>query len=122
KPGPNEARERLDKYADAGQAEPEYLAGVYSFGDRVRAVNRPPSEDLDGQIDANSLETVFEGTTFSLFEDSSGSARENISRGVWRGFLMAMLFFLLAEALLCIPKPPIESTTPMAGAQPAHPR
>ncbi|MCH7225768.1 BatA domain-containing protein [Haloferula sp. A504] len=121
-PAPNETRERFDSYADASTAQADHIAGVYRLGDRVRAVNRPASEDLAGQIETPAVSPLFEGLSFSLFEDTSSSARDNISRSVWRAFLIAMLFFLLAEALLCLPKamPRIES--PTAGAQPSTPR
>ncbi|BCX46346.1 conserved hypothetical protein [Haloferula helveola] len=118
-PGPNEVRERLDEYTDEASAEPEFVAGVYRFGDRIRAVNRPAVEDLEGQIEAKAFETLLEGTTYSLFEDTSTSGQENISRDVWRAFLVAMLFFLLSEALLCLPKPVTTVEKPTAGAQPS---
>lgn len=99
-----EARERLDAYPVNTTAKVEYVAGVYRLGERTVALNRPAEEDLAGILGKESLDRIFEGTKFSLFEDTSGSARESISRGVWRSFLIAMLFFLLAEALLCLPK------------------
>mgnify|MGYP002621965552 CR=1 FL=1 len=116
-PGPNETRERLDRYDDATGARIDHVAGVYRFGDRLRAVNRPPEEDLAGQVETNAVAPLFDGLNFSLFEDRSGSAQENISRSVWRAFLIAMLFFLLAEALLCLPKPMPKVETPTAGPQ-----
>ena len=57
----------------------------------MRALNRPASEDLEGEVDSSTLGTLFEGTTYSLFEDRSASANDTLSRGVWRGFLIAML-------------------------------
>lgn len=118
-PGPNETRERLDRYDEASGAEASHIAGVYRFGDRVRAINRPPTEDLAGQVERKEVSPLFEGLTFSLFEDTSGSSQENISRSVWRAFLIAMLFFLLSEALLCLPKPLPKVETPVAGPQPS---
>lgn len=113
--GPGEVLERLDSDIPAGSADPAYQAGIFRINDRIVARNRPENEDLEGRIDDDTLEQTFEGTTYSLFEDTSTSSQETISRGIWRAFLIAMLFFLLAEALLCIPKllpPPILPATP----------
>lgn len=120
--GPGETRERLDRYSDASTSEPTHVAGVYRLGDRLRAANRPAVEDLEGEVEAAAVGPLFEGLDFSLFEDTSGSARSDISRSVWRAFLIAMLFFLLAEALLCLPKPLPQVETPSAGPQPSTPR
>ena len=120
RPAPSETRERLDSYADASTAQADHLAGVYRLGDRVRAVNRPASEDLAGQVATSAVAPLFEGLSFSLFEDTSSSAQDNISRSVWRAFLIAMLFFLLAEALLCLPKAMPQIESPIAGAQPSN--
>lgn len=97
-------RERLDGYAPNTKASVEHVAGVYRLGDRTVALNRPVEEDLAGIIEKESLDRILDGTDYTLFEDTSASARESISRGVWRSFLIAMLFFLLSEALLCLPK------------------
>jgi hypothetical protein len=103
-PKADEIRERLDDYGTAAKAEPEFLAGIQKLGDRTLAINRPVTEDIPDIIERSTLAPLLEGTDFSLFEDNSNSGRENISRGVWRGFLIAMLVFLLSEALLCLPK------------------
>ncbi|MGB6220557.1 BatA domain-containing protein [Haloferula sp.] len=99
----DEVRERLDDYGTNVNAEAEHLAGIHRLGERTLAINRPLSEDIPDIIESKDLEQILAGTDFSLFEDTSGSGRENISRGIWRGFLIALLFFLLSEALLCLP-------------------
>ena len=118
---PDEIRERLDDYGTDAKAEPEYLAGIQKLGERTLAINRPASEDIPDIIESSALTTLLEGTDFSLFEDTSNSGRENVSRGIWRGFLLAMLFFLLSEALLCLPnKPVVTHTTPRPPVQHAR--
>ena len=97
-------RERLDAYPANTTASAEHVAGVYRLGDRTVALNRPLDEDLAGVLGKESLDRILDGTGYSLFEDTSSSGQESISRGVWRSFLIAMLFFLLSEALLCLPK------------------
>ncbi|MEP4079931.1 BatA domain-containing protein [Haloferula sp.] len=110
-PKTDEVRERLDDYGTDAKAEVGYLTGIQKLGDRTLAVNRSSSEDIPDVIERSALAPLLEGTDFSLFEDNSNSGRESISRGVWRGFLIAMLFFLLSEALLCLPNKPIAAVS-----------
>lgn len=120
-PRADEIRERLDDYGTDAKAEPEYLAGIQKLGARTLAVNRPASEDIPDIIESSALAPLMEGTDFSLFEDNSSSGRENVSRGVWRSFLIAMLFFLLSEALLCLPNKPVAAhSTPRPPVQHAR--
>jgi len=100
---PGETRERLDDYGVSERTDPEHLAGVFRFGERLLALNRPANEDLTDIVDQPTLDVILAGTGYSLFEDQATSAREDVTRGIWRAFLIAMLFFLLAEALLCLP-------------------
>jgi hypothetical protein len=113
--GPNETVERLDDYGTDARAEPEYVAGIKRIGERVLAINRPVAEDIPDMIEMGALDPILEGTGYNLFEDKSASGRESVSRGIWRGFLIAMLFFLLSEALLCLPNRPV---APHATPQP----
>lgn len=96
--------DRIDTYEAVREAEPRHLAGVYRTDDRRIAFNRPPEEDLAGAVEAERLDPLFEGLRFSLFEDTDNTARENVSRAIWPAFLIAMLFFLISEALLCLPR------------------
>ena len=106
KPAPGENRTRLDEFAAGPRSDPDHLAGVFRLGDRVLALNRPAAEDRTDVLDPAALDPLLEGLRFSLFEDRSQGANENVTRGVWRAFLVAMLFLLLAEAALCLPKRP----------------
>lgn len=100
----NQSLQRIDTYEITKTAEPTHLAGVFRSGDRDVAFNRPPDEDLSGSVEAGQIEPLFDGLKFSLFEDTNRSAGDDVSRAVWQAFLVAMLFFLIAEALLCLPK------------------
>ena len=120
-PKADEIRERLDDYGTDAKADPEFLAGIQKIGERTLAVNRSAAEDIPDIIERSTLAPLLEGTDFSFFEDNSSSGRENISRGVWRAFLVAMLFFLLAEALLCLPNKPVAAhNTPRPPVQHAR--
>ena len=104
---PGESHVRLDDYGAPVPSNLTFEAGIHRLGDRTLALNRPASEDDPEILSRDALDSVLEGTNFTLLEDRGTSAKESISRDVWRGFLIAMLFFLIAEALLCLPKKPV---------------
>jgi hypothetical protein len=104
---PGESHVRLDDYGAPVPSNVTFEAGIHRLGDRTLALNRPASEDDPEILSRDALDSVLEGTNFTLLEDRGTSAKESISRDVWRGFLIAMLFFLIAEALLCLPKKPV---------------
>ena len=51
---------------------------------------------------------MLDGTRYTLLDQAGQANDPSLSRDVWRAFLVATLFFLLSEALLCLPK---KSTT-----------
>jgi hypothetical protein len=114
---PGEAQVRLDDFGAPVPSNEKFEAGIHRFGERTLALNRPAAEDDPEILSRDALNSVLEGTNFTLLEDRGTSAKESISRDVWRGFLIAMLFFLIAEALLCLPKKPVAGTD----ALPARP-
>ena len=109
----NEIRDRLDSFEDYEPALGSYRAGVYRLGERVIAVNRPAAENSPLRVNEEALDTLLEGTSYSLFESTKDD--NNLVSPVWWAFLIAVLFFLLAEAILCLqPKltgPPSLSTS-----------
>ena len=109
----NEIRDRLDAFEDYEPALGSYRAGVYRLGERVIAVNRPAAENSPLRVNEEALDTLLEGTSYSLFESTKDD--NNLVSPVWWAFLIAVLFFLLAEAILCLqPKltgPPSLSTS-----------
>lgn len=103
-PGPGEIRTRLDDYGTPDPANAAFAAGVYRFGERLVALNRPAEEDGPEMLARDALDSVLAGTRYTLLDQAGQSDDPSISRDVWRAFLIAMLFFLIAEALLCLPK------------------
>ena len=99
-----EIRRRLDTHAKSNSSNAAYEAGVWKLGDRLLATNRPKSEDQWQILSKQKLDSVFEGVPYKLFEDKGES--ESLTREAWRAFLIAMLVFLIVEAILCLqPKP-----------------
>ena len=107
KPQPDEIRTRLDAHSTGDPANADFEAGVYQFGERTVAVNRPTEEDSLEQTTTPDLALALDGTNFRLFEEDT-SGNDQLIREAWRAFLIAMLLFLIAEAILCLqPKRPI---------------
>ena len=103
-PVDGEIRSRLDTHSQSKSSNAAYEAGVWKLGDRMVATNRPKSEDQWQILTKTNLNTDLEGVPYKLFEDKGES--ESLAREIWRVFLMAMLVFLITEAILCLqPKP-----------------
>jgi hypothetical protein len=101
---PGETRSRLD---DSGTPDPtnaEYEAGVFRLGERLLAVNRPPQEDTPEILTREALDAVLSGTNYTLLDQAGQANDPSLARDVWRAFLVAVLFFFISEALLCLPK------------------
>jgi hypothetical protein len=109
---PGETRSRMDDYGSPDPANAEYEAGIQRLGDRLLAINRPPREDAPEILTREALDAVLEGTNHTLLDQAGQASDPNISRDVWRAFLIAVLFFLLSEALLCLPKKSITEALP----------
>jgi len=100
---PGEIRTRLDDLDTVNPANAEYEAGVFRLGDRLLALNRPPAEDAPEILTREGLDTVLTGTHYTLLDQAGQADDPALSRDVWRAFIAATLFFLCAEALLCLP-------------------
>lgn len=109
----NEICSRIDTYAEGSPAIGTLEAGVYTLGERTVAINRPAGEDSLDLLATPDLDLILDGTGYRLFEESASSVDPLLSEA-WRSFLVAMLFFLIAEALLCLQqrKPVVSSTSP----------
>jgi hypothetical protein len=114
-PRPGESRARLDDYGAPVPANESYEAGIHRFGERTLALNRPAAEDEPEILDNAAAKDLFEGLDATFFEDRSTSARANTSQPLWQAFLAAVLFFLIAEALLCLPKKSSAAEAPLPG-------
>ena len=98
----DEIRSRIDSHADSDSGNTKFQAGVYRLGERTVAVNRPVSEDSLEVLTSVDLETALADTDYSLLEEQDASSDSSLSRPIWRAFLIAMLLFLILEALLCL--------------------
>jgi hypothetical protein len=101
---PGESRSRIDDYGSPDPANTEHEAGIHRLGERLLALNRPPREDTPEILTREILDSILEGTNYTLLDQAGQAGDPNLSRDVWRAFLIAVLFFLISEALLCLPK------------------
>lgn len=99
-----ETRKHLDDYGTPDPANSEFESGIFRLGERLLAINRPLEEDAPEILTREALDTVLDGTRYTLLDQAGQAGDPSLSRDVWRGFLIAMLFFLLSEALLCLPR------------------
>ncbi len=110
---PGEIRTRLDDFGTPDPANANHLAGIFRLDGRLLALNRPVAEDAPEILTRDALNTALEGTGFTLLEQAGHANDPTLSRDAWRAFLMAVLFFFLAEALLCLPnKTTVQVLTP----------
>ena len=103
-PLPGETRARLDDYGTPDPSNAAYEAGIFRFGERLLAVNRPAQEDNPEILTREQLDQALEGTKYTLLDQAGQATDPSLSRDVWRAFLIAVLFFLISEAILCLPK------------------
>jgi hypothetical protein len=76
---------------------------LYSLGGTRYALNRPPSEDSTQIVNAEVVESLFQGLDFTRLNDAAGN-NSALASEVWRMFLMIMIVALMAEALLSLPE------------------
>ena len=98
---PGESRSRVDDFSTESSAE---VAGAYRLGERLVAVNRPSAEDDLGIATKEQLDSMLDGTGYRLLDQAGTTNDASLSTDMWRAFLVAVLFFLISEALLCLPK------------------
>ena len=111
-PQGDEIRSRIDTFAKGDAANAMFEAGVYRLGERTVAVNRPSEEDDLEILTRAQLDGALLDTKYSLLEEKDASNDPFFSEA-WRAFLIAMLLFLIVEAILCLqPRRPETGTTP----------
>ncbi|HEV3005423.1 MAG TPA: hypothetical protein VGX78_13235, partial [Pirellulales bacterium] len=88
-------------------------AGAYANGDVLLAVNRPEEEDTAAVLGDERVAGLFAGLDFTRIDQVASSERSLVEE-LWRPFLIAMLAVLIVEAWLCLPRPTIETSTPLA--------
>ena len=113
---PGETRTRLDDSGNPDPANAAYQTGIFRLGERLLAVNRPPPEDAPEILTREALDTILSGTGFTLLDQAGQANDPSLSRDVWRAFLIAVLLFLIAEAILCLPKNSRVQTSPARAA------
>lgn len=99
-----ETRTRLDDYGTQDPTNAAHESGVFRLGERLLAVNRPAQEDNPEILTREQLDQALEGTRYTLLDQAGQADDPSLSRDVWRAFLIAVLFFLISEAILCLPK------------------
>lgn len=113
---PGETRSRIDDFTTVNSP---YEAGVFKLGERLVAINRPAAEDDLAIATRENLDAMLDGTGYSLLDQAGRSADPSLSTDMWRAFLLAVLFFLISEALLCLPKKRPEDTSAKGVINPA---
>jgi hypothetical protein len=96
--------ERLELGGEALSSDYHLQAGVYRNERGLTAINRDPRQDLASVLAGERLDANFEGLRWSRMSDSAASLA-GIVQEIWRGFLIFCLLSLLAEAMLCLPRP-----------------
>jgi hypothetical protein len=101
-----QARIRIHSPGDELTAD-AFLAGVEKSDNGLLAINRPVIEDAAESLNNAAINSLLEGTRHTLLDQAGKDSDDKGSAEAWRLFLFAMLFFLIAEALLCLnPKAP----------------
>jgi hypothetical protein len=110
---------RLAGPADALSTEIGRHAGVFAAEDRLVAVNRPADEDA-GRIAADErIDGLFRDLSYARLTGTAGST-DSLVQEIWRAFLIAMVLALIAEGLLCLPKPADAERSPLEGLRPVE--
>jgi hypothetical protein len=103
-PRNTETRSRIDDFAEQADVDSTHAAGVYRFGERVIAANLPAAEYDPLALQQSELKPLFDGIRYTIFEETAANTADSEEREIWKLFLAAVLFFLITEALLCLPK------------------
>ncbi len=106
--------QRLAGPAAALSSERGLHAGVFEAGERLVAVNRPLAEDAARIAADDRVNALFRDLAFARITGKAGDA-ESIVQEIWRACLIAMVLALIAEGILCLPKPAGATGEPFAG-------
>ncbi len=97
--------ELAKQWVSVDSAKPKDIrveSGVYKNGDRLLAVNRPAAEDETEVVTTEEAQSLFGTLPVQTLEERKTNV-EQIQGEVWRLFVFAMLFFLIAEGFLVMP-------------------
>jgi hypothetical protein len=96
-------RHAMETAGESATTENQSLrSGVFSLGDRLVALNRPPGEDQPQTLSTSELDDLFAGLDFRVLNDTLENGR-SLTNEVWRTFLVLVALALIGEALLCMP-------------------
>jgi hypothetical protein len=104
-PRSKDAWQRLAGSKEALSTEQAFHAGVYAADKGILAVNRSAAEDRAAVLSDSRVNELFRGLDFDRVDDRSGSMK-SLAREIWRMCVGAMLVAIVAEASLCLPRPP----------------
>lgn len=77
--------------------------GVYAQEDALVAVNRGEAEDQPDVLSDERLASLFRNLDFVRIDEEAGNSQALVQE-IWRSFLIAMMFALVGEAWLCLPR------------------
>jgi hypothetical protein len=112
--GPAQPWETLDS-AIGLTGLPGINAGAFRRSDNLVAFNTPAAEFEPAPIDRAALDELFAGMRMRIFEERV-TREQGLATEIWRSFAIAMLVFLIAEALLSLPA---RRSSGLSPAQPA---
>ena len=105
----DEALDKIEIVAgDKTAAYKSLSAGIYSDSDRVLVLNRPLDEDGDSLVSEDTLEIIFSGLDFSMFNETEASSKETMQSELFSLFTIFILVFLVVEGFLTLRKPQID--------------
>ncbi|MGC6425922.1 MAG: BatA domain-containing protein [Akkermansiaceae bacterium] len=113
----DEIRSRLDSFEEFDPSQEHFRAGVFRLGERTVAANRTSAETSPETVSDKGLTELLKDTPYSLFKDQETD--DDFAREAWRAFLIAMILFLIAEALLCLQPKPVSAATSSGKPSPA---
>ena len=92
---------------DEAAAYKSLSSGVYREESKVLVLNRPEDEDDDTLISEESLEVIFSGLDFSMFNETGNDSNETMQSELFSMFTILILLFLMVEGFLTLRKPQI---------------
>lgn len=93
---------------DEAAAYKSLSSGVYKDNEKVLVLNRPDEEDEDSQISEDSLEVIFSGLDFSMFNQTGNDSQETMQSELFSLFTILILLFLTVEGFMTLRKPHVE--------------
>ena len=100
--GDEEAWIRLAPEEIPPNADQELLAGAFQSGEKLRALNRPQSEDSPVVIQETQIGELLAGIDYQLIQDQTGGS-DSLASEIWRAFIITMALAMVVEAILCLP-------------------